>query len=103
MFCQDFPSLQYILYVLCLYFKFVLFLDVIMFCFSFSYKTLVDFTGSVSLNPHNTIMLTVYFSDYKRNPPIVFPSDEKVTLITLLLYWQHFPLHWFEIVFYLEN
>ncbi|XP_045207446.2 phosphatidylinositol 4,5-bisphosphate 3-kinase catalytic subunit beta isoform-like isoform X2 [Mercenaria mercenaria] len=34
--------------------------------------------GSVSLNPHNTIMLTVYFSDYNRNPPIVFPSDEKI-------------------------
>ncbi|KAL4228605.1 Phosphatidylinositol 4 [Mactra antiquata] len=34
--------------------------------------------GSVSLNPHNTIILTVNFSDYNRSPPIVFPSDEKI-------------------------
>jgi len=30
------------------------------------------------LNPHGTITLTVFFSDYSRNPPIVFPSDDKV-------------------------
>ncbi|XP_060599403.1 phosphatidylinositol 4,5-bisphosphate 3-kinase catalytic subunit beta isoform-like, partial [Ruditapes philippinarum] len=34
--------------------------------------------GSVSLNPHSTIALTVKFSEYNRSPPIVFPSDEKI-------------------------
>ncbi|WAR06098.1 PK3CA-like protein [Mya arenaria] len=34
--------------------------------------------GSVSLNPHGTMTLTVNFSDYNRSPPIVFPPDNKI-------------------------
>lgn len=35
--------------------------------------------GSVSLNPHNTITLTVYFSDYNRAPPLIYPPDDEIT------------------------
>ncbi|XP_052246481.1 phosphatidylinositol 4,5-bisphosphate 3-kinase catalytic subunit delta isoform-like isoform X2 [Dreissena polymorpha] len=34
--------------------------------------------GSVSLNPHGTIAITVIFSDYGTSPPIFYPCDDKI-------------------------
>lgn len=59
------------------------------------------FTGTVALNPHGTIMLTVYFSDYNRNPPIVFPSDDKVSGFVVTEVWRFF--YTFYVYVYIIN